>query len=71
MTVANGGSTTASLTLGGAVTHTGNTTIDSGSNLTLADGASMTFVIGADGESNSIMGEGILNLNGQFIFDIS
>jgi fibronectin-binding autotransporter adhesin len=71
LTVANSGSTTASLTLGGAVTHTGNTTITSGSTLNLADGASMTFVIGDDGVNNSILGDGTVNLDGAFVFNLT
>lgn len=72
LTIANSGGNSGEFILGGAVTHTGNTIINSGSTLTLADeGGSMTFVIGANGVNNSILGEGALNLNGVFIFDLA
>lgn len=58
------------LTLGGVNTFIGNTYVTGGT-LTLADDAQLKFVIGASGVNNMITGEGILNLDGDFLFDLS
>ena len=57
-------------TLAKTNSYTGNTTINAGT-LTLADDATMTFYIGANGVNNRILGTGSLALNGDFIFDLT
>lgn len=57
-------------TLATTNSYTGNTTINAGT-LTLADDATMTFFIGANGVNNRILGTGSLALNGDFIFDLA
>ncbi len=57
------------LTLSGANSYTGDTTISAGT-LTLADNAQMKFVIGANGVNNKILGTGTLNLAGDLNFDL-
>ncbi len=74
--ISNGGLIKAgadSLTLGGANTYTGNTTVTAGT-LVLAAGSQTSFDIGASGTNNKILGtsggsEGI-NLNGNFAFNL-
>lgn len=61
---------TGTLTLNGVNTYTGDTLVNSGT-LLLADNASMTFVIGANGINNQISGTGAITLNGDFSFDLS
>lgn len=58
------------LTLGGANTYVGDTTVSAGT-LLLADNAQLVFDIGADGVNNGILGSGTLTLNGDFSFDLS
>lgn len=54
---------------GASVTTTGNTTV-SGGTFTLADGATMTFTIGANGVNNAILGTGLAALDGAFTFNL-
>jgi fibronectin-binding autotransporter adhesin len=71
--VSNGGITKAgasTLTLGGANTYTGNTTVSAGA-LQLATNGSMRFVIGSSGVNNAVTGTGTTTMNGQFVFDLS
>lgn len=49
----------------------GSITVAADSSLTLADGGSLTFVIGANNVNNSITGAGSIDLDGLFIFDVS
>jgi autotransporter-associated beta strand protein len=57
------------LTLTGANTYSGNTTVNNGS-LVLADNAQLRFVLGAtSGSNNSITGAGNATLNGDFVID--
>ncbi|MDF3057621.1 MAG: putative outer rane autotransporter [Rariglobus sp.] len=58
------------LALSGANTYSGNTTVSAGG-LTLADGGSLTFYIGANGVNNSVTGTGAANFSGSFNFDLS
>jgi autotransporter-associated beta strand protein len=59
-----------SLTLSGANTYTGNTTVSAGT-LILADNATLNFGIAATGVNNTIGGTGTLTLNGDFTFDLT
>jgi autotransporter-associated beta strand protein len=61
---------TGNLTLAGANTYSGNTTVNAGS-LVLADNAQLRFVIGANGVNNSVGGNGTLQLDGDLNIDIS
>jgi autotransporter-associated beta strand protein len=57
------------LTLAGANTYSGNTTVNNGT-LVLADDARLTFVLGSSsGVTNTIAGTGNATLNGDFIID--
>lgn len=58
------------VTLNGTNTYHGSTVVSAGT-VVLADNASMTFYIGANAVNNSINGTGTLNLDGDFIFDLS
>jgi len=60
-----------SLTLSGANTYTGNTTVTAGTLVLAATTGELTFKIGASGETNSIGGSGTLTLNGAFRFDLT
>jgi fibronectin-binding autotransporter adhesin len=71
LTVANSGGTSGHLILGGANSHAGNTIVNTGSTLTLANGGSLSFNIGANGINNSLSGAGDLVLNGALLFDLS
>lgn len=59
-----------SLTLAGANSYSGNTTVESGATLALADNAQLKFVLGAtSGTSNSLTGAGTATLDGDFVID--
>jgi autotransporter-associated beta strand protein len=58
-----------SQTLAETNSYRGNTTINAGT-LVLADDATMTFYIGANGVNNSILGTGSITLNGDFVFNL-
>ena len=58
------------LTLTAVNTYTGDTTINGGG-LTLADNASLKFVIGANGVNNKVTGNGTFTINGDFVFDLA
>jgi autotransporter-associated beta strand protein len=58
------------LTLGGANTYTGNTTVNAGT-LILADSSKSAFTIGANGVNNQFNGNGTLNLDGGFVIDLT
>ncbi|MES2923566.1 MAG: hypothetical protein V4819_18570, partial [Verrucomicrobiota bacterium] len=65
------GSNTVTITgTGGVSTYTGNTTV-SGGTLVLADDSQLKFLIGANGVSNSISGNGTVTLNGDFNLDLT
>jgi len=71
--VSNGGISKAgasTLTLGGANTYTGNTTVSEGT-LQLASTGSLCFVIGSSGVNNAVTGTGTTTMNGQFVFDLT
>jgi autotransporter-associated beta strand protein len=68
ITLIKGGSSI--LNLGGDNTFTGGTMINSGT-LNITENGSFAFEIGADGVNNAIEGIGILNVDGDFIFDLS
>lgn len=59
------------LTLAGANTYDGNTTVQSGGQLILADNASLRFVPGPSGVNNRITGGGSVQLNGDFTIDVT
>jgi fibronectin-binding autotransporter adhesin len=62
------------LTLGGTNTFTGNTTVNSGSSLTLATAGSLKFAIkpiAVPTDTNKITGAGSATLNGTFNVDVS
>jgi fibronectin-binding autotransporter adhesin len=61
---------TGTQTFSGVNANSGNLTVNAGT-VTLADNGAFTFYIGADGVNNSLLGAGILNLNGDFIFNLS
>ena len=73
-TVSTGGGLTkngaGTLTLSGANTYVGNTTVDAGT-LALADNASLKFVIGATGVNNQVTGSGGFTVDGDFAFDLA
>jgi len=68
ITFANTAST--HIVLSGINTYTGNTTV-TGGNMTLSDNAGLKFVIGANGVNNRLLGTGIINLDGDFTFDLA
>lgn len=71
--ISNGGLTKAgadSLTLSGVNTYTSDTTVSAGT-LLLADNSQTSFVIGANGVNNKILGTGTISLDGDFSFDLS
>ena len=58
------------VTLTAVNTYTGNTTINGGNTLSLADNAQLKFVLGAtSGVTNRISGAGAADLNGDFLID--
>ena len=64
----NGGT----LTLSGINTYTGNTTVNNGTSLVLADNAQLRFAIGAtSGATNGLSGAGSATLDGDFNIDTS
>lgn len=67
------GTSLTKVVLEGVNTYTGDTTVNgnASNSLTLADGGSLTFVIGADGINNRILGNGTIQLDGSFIFNLS
>ena len=58
------------LTLGGANTSTGNTTVAAGT-LAVSPAGSLTFVIGAGGVNNGVNGSGDFVIDGRFVFNLS
>jgi autotransporter-associated beta strand protein len=71
--ISNGGINKAgasTLTLSGANTYTGNTTVSQGA-LQLATSGSLRFVIGSSGVNNAVTGTGTTTMNGQFVFDLT
>lgn len=69
----NGGLTksgTGTLTLAGANSYSGNTTVNAGT-LALADNAQLRFVLGANGVTNSLTGSGTVQIDGDFNIDSS
>ncbi len=62
---------TGTLTLAGANTYDGNTTVSPGGQLTLADNASLRFVPGPSGVNNRITGSGSVQLDGDFFIDLA
>jgi autotransporter-associated beta strand protein len=61
---------TGTLTLGGANTYGGNTTVVAGT-LNIPASGSLVFAIGGTGANNSLLGPGALSVDGQFIFDLA
>jgi fibronectin-binding autotransporter adhesin len=61
---------TASQTLSGVNTHTGDTMVNGGT-LILADNAQLKFVPGANGVNNQLKGTGTVELSGDFNIDLS
>lgn len=60
------------LTLSGINTYTGNTTVNNGTSLVLADNAQLRFAIGAtSGATNGLSGAGSATLDGDFNIDTS
>ncbi|HWL53984.1 MAG TPA: PEP-CTERM sorting domain-containing protein [Chthoniobacteraceae bacterium] len=59
--------------LSGANTYTGDTTVNgtAASSFTLAETGSLRFTIGANGENNRITGNGVVQLDGTFTFDLT
>ena len=71
--ISNGGinkTGASTLTLSGANTYTGTTTISQG-RLQLATTGSLRFVIGSSGVNNAVNGTGSNTMNGQFVFDLT
>lgn len=64
------GISTSTLTLSGANTYVGDTTVTSGT-LILADNSQTKFLVGTTGVNNQINGNGPLTLDGDFVFDLS
>jgi autotransporter-associated beta strand protein len=59
------------LTLAGANTYDGNTTVSTGGELILADNASLRFVPSSAGINNRLTGSGSVKLDGDFLIDLS
>jgi len=58
------------IVLSGVNTYTGDTTVNGGT-LTLSDNGGLKFVIGANGVNNQLAGNGTVQLDGDFTFDLS
>jgi autotransporter-associated beta strand protein len=58
------------LTLSGVNTYTGNTTVDNGASLVLANGGGLKFMV-TDSAANKVTGAGSATLNGTFTLDTS
>jgi autotransporter-associated beta strand protein len=58
------------VTLSGANTYTGDTTISNGA-IALTSSGALRFVIGGSGTNNALKGNGATSVNGQFVFDLS
>ncbi|MBE2180378.1 MAG: hypothetical protein IAE97_07895 [Chthoniobacterales bacterium] len=56
--------------LAGTNTHTGNTVISNGS-LAIAEGGTLTFLIGGNGTNNAVLGTGSFQASGSFTFNLS
>jgi autotransporter-associated beta strand protein len=59
------------LTLAGVNTYAGDTTVQPGGQLSLADNAQLRFVVGFVGENNRLTGTGAVQLDGDFNIDVS
>ena len=59
------------LTLTGASSYVGDTIVQSGGQLTLADNAQLRFVVDSVGAGNRITGDGTVQLDGDFVIDLS
>ncbi len=55
----------------GANTYTGDTTVNAGKALALADDGQLLFVIGANGVNNAVGGTGSVFFDGDFVFDLT
>jgi autotransporter-associated beta strand protein len=58
------------LTLSGANSHSGSTTVNEGT-LVISSTGTLTFTIGGTGTNNGLLGTGTTSVNGQFAFDLS
>lgn len=67
------GTSKTKVVLSGLNTYTGNTTVNgnASNSLTLSEPGGLVFVIGANGVNNSILGNGTVQLDGIFTFDLT